>query len=996
MKDQWSTSDNSPIILVGWNTGLPTYVYLTQITTGYDRNSTKTFESSSALEPGKDGKCVVILYIREQKPSWKMFSCDVPISRYLICKHNTVAQNQNTIHQQGLPSLLCQERCLLVDNVCYEYRLVPRLGNDAVICAFDNAYLSYVNKNLAHYDTSIIFILRCTDLKIYAKNVHAMLPFYNEVNNFAQTNLKIFRLKKSGTKFSVCGPTTQRCDDGSCRIQSIICMLDFECAPQLCACMIGNQLNYSIDYCRRQCPPGICTCPSLMFQCSTGGCIPYTNVCDNEYNCADSSDEFCVNEALRGYYLTNKPVNLQTVSTRDTWNCFGFMCSTDLCIDVQSVNDLIPDCADAKDESHSLSIKYEGLRFQCRDEQEIPCVPGHSKCFEINNLCLYDRDNLGHISYCRDGSHLLNCEYIQCVNTFKCPQSYCIPLRKVCDGIHDCYGREDEIHCMNNICPGYLKCRAFEFCVHPNEVCDGYSHCPHGDDEELCDILRCPKGCACLGRGVVCRDKRSTYIPAFSIQDITYLSWGSNYVYFPTFANFSSIFRLVILDLSGSIIINICSAFHEEYIFYETLQALYLQNNYINHLSDKCFAKLLSLLVINLQGNPLVNIANDAFRDISLNILILRNIHLSSLSGQWVQSFYNLKALDIRGVIFSYLSQTDANSLNEMETVYTDDTKLCCILQNTRRCHDVKGNNRKCFRLLSNSFVRAILILFAITLLILISISMWFVAKYVSISNSVQGLLHNTILINRFLCVLYVLSIAIIDGFHGKHYILWYGSLINRFICEGLSIILSSGLVMSNIATSFLDHIAYMAVTHMLFSETDTKSMIKLVLFSLHVLVITGFSVVTFLTKGKMYHGLTAIHMCSAPLGLPFDEYTWTACGPVFLSVVILFSLTYSIYTFIAIYKKSYSSGRLVQSMASTEIDIHKKRLRKLKKTLSISMAFRCLECLPVASIIILNEYGADISFETELMSIITVIMVGCIGGTLPSVWFPMYRQRRK
>ena len=32
--------------------------------------------------------------------------------------------------------------------------------------------------------------------------------------------------------------------------------------------------------------------------------------------------------------------------------------------------------------------------------------------------------------------------------------------------------------------------------------------------------------------------------------------------------------------------------------------------------------------------------------------------------------------------------------------------------------------------------------------------------------------------------------------------------------------------------------------------------------------------------------------------------------------------------------------------MASTEIYIHKKKLRKLMKTLSISMAFRCLECL--------------------------------------------------
>ena len=60
---------------------------------------------------------------------------------------------------------------------------------------------------------------------------------------------------------------------------------DFQCSWNLCACTTGSNISDSMDYCRYRCPPGICTCSPLMFQCSTGGCIPYSRVCDNVYDC---------------------------------------------------------------------------------------------------------------------------------------------------------------------------------------------------------------------------------------------------------------------------------------------------------------------------------------------------------------------------------------------------------------------------------------------------------------------------------------------------------------------------------------------------------------------------------------------------------------------------------------------------------------------------------------------------------------------------------------
>ena len=539
---------------------------------------------SSVLDPGTDGNCVVVLYIRENKPSWKMFPCKQSISIYWLCKNHI--QTHNAIHKMGYRSLRCVNRRLLINNTCYQYIFMRSTNTHGIDFGFAKLDILYLNRILAEHGVNINAMGGGTVKMIPKESVPGGLAFQYTNASFRSTGVMIFRLQRIDTYSLICGPTMQRCGDGSCRIQSTICMTDFICAPRLCICITDNQSNHDMNYCRYQCPPGICACGPLMFQCSIGGCVPYSHVCDRKIDCADSSDEYCSADNLHKYNRNR--------STKSHRRCFDFLCSSFLCIDVQLVNDLIPDCIRADDESHSLSIKYEGVHFLCKSMQEIPCVPGHSKCLAIEKVCLYDRDNLGHIRYYRDGSHLRNCRYIKCTNTFKFPQSYCIPIRKVCDGIRDCLNGEDEINCHNNICSGYLKCNGVEYCIHRIEVCDGYSHCPHGDDEKLCDIQGCPNGCICLGRGVVYRVEKFSYIPEIKFQEIIYLSMGSNYTRFPQFANLSSLSKLVILDLSNSVIGNICPALQDDYAFHHSLHLLYLQNNYMNYLSPSCFTKLRS------------------------------------------------------------------------------------------------------------------------------------------------------------------------------------------------------------------------------------------------------------------------------------------------------------------------------------------------------------------------------------------------------------------
>ena len=109
------------------------------------------------------------------------------------------------------------------------------------------------------------------------------------------------------------------------------------------------------------------------------------------------------------------------------------------------------------------------------------------------------------ISYCEDGSHIgwgSNCRFIECRQHFKCMMSYCIPTRKLCDGVIDCPVGEDEANCNEYICPGHMRCSGVTYCVPPHEICDGISHCLRQDDEKYCQV--CSQGCQCKRTGIYC------------------------------------------------------------------------------------------------------------------------------------------------------------------------------------------------------------------------------------------------------------------------------------------------------------------------------------------------------------------------------------------------------------------------------------------------------------------------------------------------------------
>ena len=177
-------------------------------------------------------------------------------------------------------------------------------------------------------------------------------------------------------------------------------------------------LTQAKNYCQTKCHPENCTCHELFFQCSSGGCIHSSQVCDGHVNCINGEDESF---------------------------CFSLM-STHYNIDTR--NDFIPDEEDSSDEEIYINLLRSARKETddtCNSVHQVPCLKGHPACYSIDKICLYDHTQDGRLRYCRNGLHLLECEHFQCSGSFKCQHSYCVPTYKVCNGVQDCPYGDDEV-----------------------------------------------------------------------------------------------------------------------------------------------------------------------------------------------------------------------------------------------------------------------------------------------------------------------------------------------------------------------------------------------------------------------------------------------------------------------------------------------------------------------------------------------------------------------
>ena len=191
----------------------------------------------------------------------------------------------------------------------------------------------------------------------------------------------------------------------------------------------------------------------------------------------------------------------------DTFTCL----ESNITIPTLFLNDFIPDCPGTIEdemEYYNLMTNPFHTHLPCNDNQKIPCIPGHSHCFYLNKLCIFEYDkNTKILKYCRNGAHLYNCTIFQCAGYFKCPLSYCIPYNVICNGEWDCPQGDDEVNCNSYICPNLFKCKGQTKCLHFSKYCDNNKDCIFGDDEMWCihgSVLACPKECKCFAQSLIC------------------------------------------------------------------------------------------------------------------------------------------------------------------------------------------------------------------------------------------------------------------------------------------------------------------------------------------------------------------------------------------------------------------------------------------------------------------------------------------------------------
>ena len=255
--------------------------------------------------------------------------------------------------------------------------------------------------------------------------------------------------------------------------------------------------------------------PSNTFLCNkTGSYISVHLVCDGVIDCPlDISDEgFCVCHNDRNHITAKwcketklgtkrklcSPLYYMTV----TGHCHRYILESsgsqtgnqtenihfDYCDNTTTgnkllMNDLVADCnPTGQDEPELISLlKKEHFSLSCLP-YEIPCREGHSKCFNITDICVYKINKLFHMVPCRNGGHLEKCRNFECNMMFKCKSSYCIPWAYVCDGKWDCPHGNDESEnpvCGSvTICKQMFKCRnTKQTCFVLGNLCDGKNDC---------------------------------------------------------------------------------------------------------------------------------------------------------------------------------------------------------------------------------------------------------------------------------------------------------------------------------------------------------------------------------------------------------------------------------------------------------------------------------------------------------------------------------------
>lgn len=572
------------------------------------------------------------------------------------------------------------------------------------------------------------------------------------------------------------GSDESHCERHRCKLNEFRCQ-NGQCIPLSQRCDLLTDCHDASDE-GRLCNIGSNCNTNTTFQCYYGNCIPIYAVCDYQTDCPGKFREDEDRARCDQLMKSMQPVyNYQMASTNQRSNPAktGYELQLPLSDNIEANSHLLNIITKKGGETAQLqeapatvlakvdlNMKIGGdvdeseyydhqtmnrVYSEMIDDNQLvgaPCEPEKQEYFRcksghlIDNKfrCIYEYDQYSYQIGCRDVTHLIDCHDFECPprDYVKCPDSYCIPRRYICDGKWDCIAGDDEVGCARYICPGQYKCANQSSCILLHQLCDGFRQCPMGDDEWFCDLL-CPKRCDCIGQSVNCHNANLTNLPSNYISksvrklDLSYNSLGPNLLD----TDFSAYHDLgeLILHHNG-IEVLIPRKFHQ----LRNLYKLDLSNNQIHSVKRGAFAGLRRVTQLLLESNPeLVVLEPEAFLGLSslqiLNIsssrihilkkntfdgltslrhLLLRSNLINEIEDGAFRSLNSLVSLDMRGNDIRYFTKTVFSDLKSLRNLSTDAFKFCCLMSSqipADRCLPLPDEISDCEDLMSSVLQRS-------------------------------------------------------------------------------------------------------------------------------------------------------------------------------------------------------------------------------------------------------------------------------------------------
>ncbi len=651
----------------------------------------KSFEFQPVV---KQESCTLMMLHNLAYPEWVQVGCNVQLFHNVYCVANTLVKQRSGGKNDHVE---CPSMCLLQTNICIGFHWLDKMQNVSThVC----------ERNTMFHNVKIFSFL-------YKAVEHVLPPF---LYNYSPRNGSVYRFQYNTLLNSFQYKTD---------------VVHFSQAERFYLC-IETRLTEKVG-------GNLKLCDAMVYVSSLRNChsIPQHWQKDNDSFLRENESaihrEHGTAQVCANLYVlerTNICINYKMHEEKVKYEATNFMCNDGNQLDIVLKDDLVADCGSmAEDELVLQAFLTHSKATNCEHPFQIPCRTGHSKCYNITNVCFYSLDKYHHLHPCRTGDHLESCTNFECTLTFKCTISYCIQWSSICDGKWDCPDGDDERGqpCTDaDRCRNMFKCQGpGQTCIPLGNVCDNTKHCPFSDDEHLCILsgVNCPGNCECQIFSLVCNNV--SLVQSFAVYPYTSVHFSHVQTSLRIFSSLDFFFPSVVFAT-----LQHCSldAAYKS-LFPKSIMLIDLSFNKIKFLYPQCFKPSSKMKYLALESNVIQSVNSSTFASLS-NLTYLSLSH-NPLSKFLAQSFPNLTQLSVLNLRNIFVNKIDSNALlnlPNLQIVLPSDFHICCATPSKTKCTEVVPWYLSCFDHLRNNKLKLCftLISFMIIFVGMLSLAMHF------------------------------------------------------------------------------------------------------------------------------------------------------------------------------------------------------------------------------------------------------------------------------